>query len=177
MDVALDAEASADAGVRALVREYGSLIRGVVAKVSGRKDADLADEVVQRVTASLWTALRGAQTIHHPASYLYRCAVRETIRELRRELAADDPDQLDLLPDEVAASPEHAARAGELARATEEALAAMSPDRALAVRAHLLGYPVEEIMRMYGWTYQKGRNLIARGMTDLRAALSARGYP
>jgi RNA polymerase sigma factor (sigma-70 family) len=173
----MDAARDEDAELAALVGEYGGLIRGVVAKVSGRKDDDLADEVVQRVTAALWKLLRGAQTIHHPASYLYRCAVRETIRELRRELASDDPDQLHMVPDEVAASPEHAARAGELARTTEAALAAMSPDRALAVRAHLVGYPVEEVMTMYGWTYQKARNLIARGMSDLRTALAAKGYP
>jgi len=30
-------------------------------------------------------------------------------------------------------------------------------------------------MRMYGWPYQRARNLIARGMGDLRGALGARG--
>jgi hypothetical protein len=28
---------------------------------------------------------------------------------------------------------------------------------------------------MYGWTYQKARNLIARGMADVREALARRG--
>ncbi|MBK9034437.1 MAG: hypothetical protein IPL61_24750 [Myxococcales bacterium] len=73
--------------------------------------------------------------------------------------------------------PEQGARARELAQATEDALGRMSVDRALAVRAHLIGYSVDEVMAMYDWTYQKARNAIARGMIDLRAALAERGYP
>jgi DNA-directed RNA polymerase specialized sigma24 family protein len=44
-----------------------------------------------------------------------------------------------------------------------------------AVRAHLAGFDVREVMRMNGWTYQKARNLIARGMAELREALQDRG--
>ena len=44
-----------------------------------------------------------------------------------------------------------------------------------SVAAHLQGFDVREIMRAYGWTYQKARNLIARGMQDLREALRSRG--
>jgi hypothetical protein len=34
---------------------------------------------------------------------------------------------------------------------------------------------VAAIMPMYGWSYQKARNLIARGMSDLRSELRRRG--
>ena len=49
-------------------------------------------------------------------------------------------------------------------------------DRAKAVRLHLAGHAVDEIMQVHGWTYQKARNLIARGMSDLRDALRKGGY-
>lgn len=160
-----------------LVRDYGALIREAVARVSRRKDTDLGDEIVQRVTIAIWKHLERAQTIDHPASYLYKCAVRETIRELRREIASEEEPEHVFAPDEASRDPEHAARASELARATDAACAAMHPERALAVRAHVLGFPVEEIMKLYGWSYQKARNLVARGMADLRRALGERGYP
>jgi len=44
------------------------------------------------------------------------------------------------------------------------------------VMAHLAGYEVKEIMAMFEWPYHKARNLIARGMADLRRKLDARGY-
>ena len=160
-----------------LVHDYGTLIRRAVARVARRNDADLGDEIVQRVTVAIWKQLAGEQTIDRPASYLYRCAVRETVRELRRELASGDPAPLLATPGADTDDPEHAARARELARETERALTTMAPARALAVRAHLLGFAVEEIMTMHGWTYQKARNLIARGTAELRAALATQGYP
>jgi DNA-directed RNA polymerase specialized sigma24 family protein len=43
------------------------------------------------------------------------------------------------------------------------------------VRAHLQGLSVAEIMALYGWSYQKARNLIARRMADLRGALREKG--
>lgn len=41
--------------------------------------------------------------------------------------------------------------------------------------AHLAGFSAEEIMAMHGWPYQKARNLIARGMAELREKLRAEG--
>jgi len=55
------------------------------------------------------------------------------------------------------------------------AIATLEPKRGQAVRAHLAGFSVHEIMEMQGWTYNTARNLIARGMADLRGALRKRG--
>jgi RNA polymerase sigma factor (sigma-70 family) len=165
-----------EAALRELVARYGALIRTAVARVSKRNDSDLGDEIVQRVTLAIWKQLEAEQTIEHPASYLYRCAVRETIRELRRELASDD-DESALAGTPGTDDPAELLRVRELAAQTDAVIAAMSPERALAVRAHLMGFTVEEIMAIHGWTYQKARNLIARAIADLRTALAERGYP
>jgi DNA-directed RNA polymerase specialized sigma24 family protein len=159
-----------------LVARYADVIRAAVARVAGRTDADLGDEIVQRVTIALWRRDDREQAIANPASYLYRCAVRETIRELRR-VVTGDAAPLSALPAAPDGDPEAALRARDVAAATEAAIAAMAPDRALALRAHLFGFSVEEIMAAHGWSYQKARNLIARGTADLRTALRERGYP
>jgi RNA polymerase sigma factor (sigma-70 family) len=168
----------ADAKLSALITRYARLVRSVVARVAGRRDPDLGDDVTQRVAEALWKQVRSEQEIRHPASYIYRCAVRETIRMLSGEPeeplpeagAADEPAA-------TAADPEQQARAFQLARATEQALAEMTPERAAAARAHLAGFDVDEIMQMHGWSYQKARNLVARAMADLRARLAELGYP
>jgi RNA polymerase sigma factor (sigma-70 family) len=160
-----------------LVRRHAGLIRAAVAKVLGRRDEDLGDEVLQRVSESLWKQLKREQVIDHPSSYLYRCAVRETIRLLQRELDRGG------VPLEAAAElasddgPETALAARRVAEATEAVLGELPEDRATAVRAHLAGFSVDEIMAMQGWPYQKARNLVARGVAELRARLNARGIP
>lgn len=168
----------ADARLGELIARYANLIRSAVARVVGRRDEDVADEVIQQVSEALWKQLRAEQTILHPASYIYRCAIRETVRLIRRELALghvvldDAADTATPGPD-----PEEAARASQVAQATDQALAAMLGERATAVRAHLAGFTVEDLMQMHGWPYQKARNLIARGLADLRERLRLRGLP
>lgn len=155
-----------------LVTRYGALIASVVRQVAGQNASRVADDVEQRVVVALWRRLEGEQTIEHPASYLYRMAVRETIHVLRQELAhpvlpLDHPavNPLDTH------DPHRALEASETRNAIEAGVQGLAPDRRRAVHQHLAGRTVHEIMNMYGWTYQRARNLIARGLSDLRHSL------
>ncbi len=155
-----------------LVQRYGRLIKSAVASVTrGRAPAE---DVEQRVVVALWRRIEGQDAIEHPATYIYRCAVREAVRAVRHEEArAAQP-----LDDELPASepePEEALRARELAGIVARCAGLLSDERRRAVTAHLAGFSVEEIMAMHGWPYQKARNLVARGMADLRAGLRAEG--
>ena len=164
--------------VDALIQEYGTLIRNVVRRVGGRQVALVEDDVRQRVVVALWEHVRREPNIVAPASYIYRMAVRETVRAVRRELArpwAEDRSDPDSSALRAPTDPHSALQATETAEAIESALSSLSIERSRAVRAHLEGFGVEEIMSLNGWTYQKTRNLVARGVKDLRFALRARG--
>jgi RNA polymerase sigma factor (sigma-70 family) len=164
-----------DEELAALVQRYGALIRGAVAKALGRRDDAIGDDVAQQVSEALWKQLRREQVIEHPSSYLYRCAVRETVRIIQRELDRGEVALDHAAAVAAAARPDALLEARELAHATEVVLDQLAPDRAAAVRAHLAGFSVDEIMAMHGWSYQKARNLIARGIADLRLRLRERG--
>jgi len=162
----------------ALVSGYGRLVAHAVRRVA-RADAanDLAD-IQQEVMLALWKRLGAEQTVDHPASYVYRAAVREAVRAVTRvRRRAEEP-----LPEAdspalrlVEAEGERAVADRERREALRASLAALLPDRARAVRAHLGGLSVDEVMRLTGWDYQRARNLIARGMADLRRELRSRG--
>jgi RNA polymerase sigma factor (sigma-70 family) len=156
-----------------LVRKYAALIRSVVSRVGGRAVLLVRQDVEQEVLISLWKQLRREQNIDKPASYIYRAAVRETVRAVRRELARRS-EPLEEGPD-ARDDPFGATSAREQGAQIEASLGELSRERERAVRAHLSGFAVEEIMEMYGWSYQKARNLVARGMADLREALARRG--
>jgi RNA polymerase sigma-70 factor (ECF subfamily) len=53
----------------------------------------------------------------------------------------------------------------------DEALETLAVDRRVAVRLHLRGQSLAEIARITGWTSGKARNLLYRGLADLRASL------
>jgi RNA polymerase sigma factor (sigma-70 family) len=161
-----------------LVRQYGRLIRKVVARVGGRIAGRVDEDVEQTVVLRLWQQLEREQTIEHPASYIYRAAVRETIRVIQREnarsLAASDLESAESAPS-ASGDPFAALHAKERTETIAASIERLAPDRRRAVRAHLAGFDVAEVMNMYGWSYQKARNLIARGMADLRNELRERG--
>ena len=170
-----------DAVIRDLIERYGALIRRIVARVGGRAIQDSRDDVAQAVVMSLWQQVSREQTINHPSSYIYRAAIRETVRAVKQELermrthAALDSDADAALPSRLP-NPETSAASNELGVRIDRAIESLLEERRKAVRAHLAGYSVEEIMQAYDWPYQKARNLVARGMADLREELRKAGY-
>ena len=162
----------------ALVRDYGRLIRHAIRRAAGTDAPRLGDDIEQLVLVSLWQQVAREQTIEHPASYVYRAAVRETVRAIRRDRAqaatavpvGEQAEQL-----MTGATQDDDVQRREQRAALRASLETLPPDRARAVRAHLAGFSVQEVMALCGWPYQRARNLIARGMADLRVALRERG--
>jgi RNA polymerase sigma factor (sigma-70 family) len=157
-----------------MVRQYGRLISSVVARVGGRATSLFREDIEQQVLIELWRQVDREQKIDHPSSYLYKAAVRETVRVLRRELSRE------VVPDggqeaRGGESPYQSLAGKEQAALVEECVASLASERQRAVRAHLSGFDVQEIMAMHGWPYQKARNLVARGMAELREALLHKG--
>lgn len=158
-----------------LVRDYAGLIRRVIAGVSGRPylTGQLQDDIAQEVFIALWKRLKREQPIEDPASYIFRMARREAIRALMREASRRSQplsdDHLELQGRR--ASPLSTLEARELGRAVEAALEQLPADRRRAARAHLIGLDAGEISALTGWSYNRVRNLVSRGMIDLRRIL------
>jgi RNA polymerase sigma factor (sigma-70 family) len=163
-----------------LVRQYGRLIASVVRRVAHRAGDLIREDIEQKVLVALWRQIESEQTIEYPSSYIYRIAVREAVRMMRQEISrAQEPLEESgpgaVQPASSPSSPYDDVARREIREHIERSLDELTPERARAVRAHLAGFAVQEIMEMYGWPYQKARNLIARGMADLREGLDRRG--
>jgi RNA polymerase sigma-70 factor (ECF subfamily) len=63
----------------------------------------------------------------------------------------------------------------ELGEQVEVALQAITPSRRPVVRMYLAGYGTTEIGELLGWTEAKARNLVYRGLADLRSRLRDMG--
>ena len=174
--------------LNALLAEFGSLLRASVARVCRPGSGVLPEDVEQDARIRLWRALEGERDITHPASYVVRVATTAAIDALRRVRArreeplraggtADDSGDAGPAPALPAAgpSPEDAASGGEVLRKVEAALSGLAADRAQAVRLHLQGFSSEEIARLLAWTEPRARNLLYRGLKDLRVRLAQEG--
>jgi len=152
-------------------------------------EADV-DELMQDVRIRLWRAqssdrLRSENIEQTPASYIYRTATTAALDLIRRRRAgrASDHDSVDDAAGErvvdfsllASSGPEHDVEAAELAQQVEAAIESIPATRRPVVRMYLAGYPREEIAELMGWTEAKTRNLLYRGLDDLRQRLTELG--
>ena len=171
----LDSVSSAIEGV---IARFRTLVRSVGAR-RGLVEADL-DEVLQDVRIRLWQAGEGGKTLEElGSSYLYHVATTAALDLLRRRRArraadSEDIDERTELRSEDA-SPHDDVEARELAAQIDSAIDTLAMDRRVAVRFHLSGYDREDIARMLGWTEARTRNLLYRGLDDLRRRLTDMG--
>ncbi len=146
-------------------------------------DADV-DEVMQEVRIRIWHAHQrvedaGEQIASAPASYVYRTATSAALDLLRRRRARRDDRTVAIDEQELGAAvdegPEERVEASELTAQVARAIETIPATRRAVVRMYLVGYPREEIARLMGWSEAKTRNLLYRGLADLRERLTKMG--
>lgn len=176
-DVPFDGEVSR--ALADLLGRFDAFIRRTASR-HGLAGAEL-DEVVQDLGIRIWRAFGTAELIRRAKpTYMYRAAVSaslDVIRGRRRRRASGAP--LESVAPGVLADPrsgaDHGTDARDLAVAVHEALGTLVESRRAVVRLYLGGYDRFEIADLLGWTEGKTRNLLYRGLDDLRTALAARG--
>jgi RNA polymerase sigma factor (sigma-70 family) len=137
---------------------------------------DEVDEVFQDVRIRLWNARASEQISDTSTSYVYKAAASAALDLIRRRRGGVPTESLDMVDAPTPAKdPEQSLVATELTKAVNAAVDCIPPTRRPVVRMYLMGYPREEIAQLMGWTEAKTRNLLYRGLADLREALTARG--
>lgn len=177
-------ESTADGG------ESSKVLEQVVAKFQGMLSAAAArhrldpaerDALTQELRLRLWRALKDAASIGRvPASYVQRATISAALDLLRRRRDREQalPDE-DFAPTTAMRSSERAdvlIEAGDVAGAVGRALLVLPQSRRAVVRLHLRGYDREEIAELLGWTEARTRNLLYRGLDDLRTELTRLGF-
>jgi RNA polymerase sigma-70 factor (ECF subfamily) len=161
-----------------VVARYAGMVRAVGLR-HGLSEADV-DEVMQDVRLRLWHARSSPEKIAgSPASYVYRTAVSTALDLIRRRRRREESADIALVRDEAMRgtnpAPDVALERSELMDTLTQTIAELSDARRPVVRMYLVGYTREEIADLLGWTEAKTRNLLYRGLADLREGLTQRG--
>lgn len=171
----------------ALLEEYGRFLHNTIARFCPKNLGAQINDIEQEAKIRLWRAIQSERDLQSPASYIYRIAMTTTIDAVRKAQARHE-DQLRLeaeegsdsitalaLPADPEQSPERAAQQKEFIETIETALAKLVENRRLAVEFYLQGMTSQEIADLMDWTEAKARNLIYRGLEDLRKHLRNAG--
>jgi len=166
--------------LEATVGRFAALVRRVGLK-HRLPEADLED-VLQEVRIRLWRARSRPQSEKFEqlsASYVYRVAVSAAVDLLRRRRArgAEQTVALDETDEPVSdhSDPSQSVEESELSAQVARAIESITPSRRPVVRMYLAGYSGEEVTQVMGWSEAKTRNLLYRGLADLRERLKEMG--
>jgi RNA polymerase sigma factor (sigma-70 family) len=137
------------------------------------------DELIQGVRLRLWrTQGDGAQNETVSATYVHqaaRSAAIDIVRARRTVIANASQSIDDTVLHDAATAPDALLEEQETAASIMAAVNELAPDRRAAVKLHLAGYRRDEIASMLGWSDIRTRNLVHRGIADLRSRLIALG--
>ena len=175
-----EAERHLSLAVEAVLTRFGAMVRQV--RRGYRLDESDVDEVMQEVRIRLWRAQQTSEQIGEVStSYVYRTASTAALDVIRRRRSrrAEQHHSLDeatpvALP-ATAPDPHGALEGSEVAEQVARALDSIPASRRPVVKMYLTGYPREEIAELMGWTEAKTRNLLYRGLADLRERLQDMG--
>jgi RNA polymerase sigma factor (sigma-70 family) len=165
------------AALEALVARFGRMVRRVGFD-HGLSEADV-EEVVQEVRIRVWKA-RPDVIGELQAAYVHRTAVSaalDIIRRRRSESRFEGPEAADGVSAEndPAFSPQRSLEVSDLQAAVAEAVETLAEARRPVVQMYLQGYSREEIAELLKWSEAKTRNLLYRGLADLRSRLEGKG--
>jgi len=169
----------AAARLQTLLADYGARLRAIVrARCPPSLGVD-PDEVEQDVRVRVWQALTREKTIEQPASYLYQTAMSVIVDHIRRrqarpDRAANDDTGLDAVAG--SADPQRAAASEQFGQALRRAIDSLPERRRRPVQLHLQGFGTADIGRLLQMSEATARNLVYRGLDELRERLETEGW-
>lgn len=151
---------------------------GRVAEDRGLPHEDI-DELLQELRVRFWRARKDGQ-FDLSANYVRRTAISAALdiirrRRVDRNVSLDERESGAPPLAAIAAGPGELLDQSDLAQRVASAVDGLAPSRRAAVRMYLDGYRREEISDLMKWSDAKTRNLLYRGLADLRAVLLAHG--
>jgi RNA polymerase sigma factor (sigma-70 family) len=170
-----------------IIEGYGRFLRKTIIQLCPKDLGLQFNDIEQDARFKLWRALESEREIRDPASYLYSIAMSvildavrrvKTRREEQLRLSEDEDDdqgaQL-LLSSDPTCSPELEAERRQIVTKVQKALDRLPDNRRRTVGLYLEGFNSQEIAGLLGWSEAKARNLLYRGLYDLRAKLREEG--
>ncbi len=156
------------------IERHVSQWSGLIARTATRFGISWADldDLRQEVRIRVWRATKdsGEKRSALTSSYMYRIVRSAMVDYLRRRR---DRDHLSL-DRAVTVHASTDVTAEGLEAALGEALGRLAPERRIAVRLHLDGRHLSEIAELLDWSEGKARNLLYRGLEDLKHTLQDR---
>lgn len=174
----MTARSPQEAELEAILGRFSSFIKMHLAKYNpGRHGLEL-DDLFQEVKIKIWRVLGREKSIINLASYIRKIVdstVIDQLRKVKRQETIYNHEKEKKITEQKTKYAFAAVHGAELKELVAGALEALLESRRKAVRLYLMNMSLEEIAAVCSWSKDKTRNLLYRGLADLRNELRRYG--
>jgi RNA polymerase sigma factor (sigma-70 family) len=161
----------------AILEKFSGSIKASVLRFGLAERGVDPDDVLQEIRIKVWKGVRSEKKIRSQASYI-KSVVSSTLVDCLRRSRRDErlmQHELEKIRLEGQGAGENMPDAASLKKIIGEAADSLMESRRRVVKLFLLNMSVEEIAVSLDWSQDKARNLLYRGLCDMRKILKARG--
>lgn len=170
-------ERTASEEFEAILERFSGTIRASVLRFGLDAKGVDPEDVLQEIRMKVWKGLIGEKKIRSRASYI-NSVVNSTLVDCLRKSRRDGSlmrHEMEKQQLEARSGNGRTAEGAFLMKVIGEAADSLMDSRRQAVKLFLLNMSVEEIAVSLDWSQDKARNLLYRGLSDMRKILKARG--
>ncbi|MFW6160382.1 MAG: RNA polymerase sigma factor [Acidobacteriota bacterium] len=162
----------------AVFNRFHQFIRMNIHKYDLIKSGIDAEDILQDIKIKLWKIFKNEKKIKNYASYIKKVvdtSVIDHIRKFRKEEGIINLEIQRKISERSVKYQQDGTENINLKKILNEALEELINSRKRVVKLFLLNMSLEDIALALGWTKDKTRNLLYRGLDDLKHSLRAKG--
>lgn len=164
--------------LEAVLERFSRFIQAHIQKYNPQKNGIDPDDIFQEIKIKIWKILRNEKKIKNYSSYIKKIvnsSVIDQLRKSRREEGILFHEKLKEISDHKSFYIMDRAHNRGLKEIIGESVDSLIESRRKVVRLYLLNMTIEEIATLLNWSKDKTRNLLYRGLADLKKKLKENG--
>lgn len=165
---------STDRDLEALLARFANFIRAQIQKFEVQRFGIDPDDIAQEVRIKIWKLIKSEKNIVSYASYIKKIVdtvVIDQLRLLRKDEQLYRMERQKQVAEQLNGYRPEVLRNALMKEAVGKAVESLIESRRNVVKLYLFELSIEEISRFYGWSLHKTRNLLYRGLADLKRSL------
>jgi len=158
-----------------LIDRFASYIRGHIMKYGVHRYGLDPDDIAQEVRIKIWKLVHSEKIITNHSSYIRKIvnsSVIDQIRKFRREEGIYNMLKEKQIAEANLATAHDLAHYSNLEQSLHQAIKGLIESRRQVVILYLFNLSIPEIASYLKWSQDKTRNLLYRGLADLRKKLN-----
>lgn len=161
-----------------IINRFSLFVKAHIQKFNVQKSGIDPDDVFQEVKIKIWKILEDEKKIKNYASYIRKIvdsSIIDQLRKLKREKGMFEQEKYRWISEQKSSYSSSMSRETNAKEIVGEAVNSLIDSRRIVVKLFLLNMTIDEIAAYLRWSKDKTRNLLYRGLSDLKKRLKEKG--